>query len=258
MRIFRYDKTFEGILTCVFDAYVRKAFPDRLLAEEEPLPLFYDELFHSLSDPEKARRVWRGLQKKLSPTAMHQLAVCWLADTYPHVDELLFRYMCKALDAPQGVELDFGDADVLALFKVYKQVAGERLRLMQFARFQKTADGIYFAPFEPLYDVLPLAVAHFADRFANQKWIVYDLKRGYGFYYDLHRTRQVSFEEMTQQIQGGSLRDELLSDDEKLFRQLWQNYFRATCIRERLNPRKQRQHIPVRYWKYLTEKSSGK
>ena len=35
MRIFQYDKTFEGILTCVFDAYVRKAFPDRLLAEEE-------------------------------------------------------------------------------------------------------------------------------------------------------------------------------------------------------------------------------
>lgn len=258
MRIFQYDKTFEGILTCVFDAYVRKAFPDCLLAEEEPLPLFYDDLFHSVSDPEKARRVWRGLQRKLSPSAMHELAVCWLADTCPHVDELLFRYMRKALDAPRGVELDFGDADVLELSKLYKQVTGERMRLVQFARFQKTADGTYFAPFEPLYDVLPLAVEHFADRFADQKWLVYDMKRGYGFYYDLQRTRKVSFEQLPEQMEGGFLADELLSEDEKMFQQLWQSYFQATCIRERLNPRKHRQDMPVRYWKYLTEKRSGR
>ena len=38
MIAFIYDKTFEGLLTAVFDAYVRKSFPDVLLAEGEPLP----------------------------------------------------------------------------------------------------------------------------------------------------------------------------------------------------------------------------
>ena len=40
MRYFRYDKTFEGLLTAVFDAYARRQFPEGLLSEEEAAPLF--------------------------------------------------------------------------------------------------------------------------------------------------------------------------------------------------------------------------
>ena len=29
MIVFRYDRTFEGLLTVVFDAYSRKSFPER-------------------------------------------------------------------------------------------------------------------------------------------------------------------------------------------------------------------------------------
>ena len=35
MTVFVYDKTFEGLLTAVFDAYSRRSFPDLLLAEAE-------------------------------------------------------------------------------------------------------------------------------------------------------------------------------------------------------------------------------
>ena len=48
MTVFRYDKSWEGLLTAVFDAYARRQFPERLLADGEPLPLFCDEtLFKS-------------------------------------------------------------------------------------------------------------------------------------------------------------------------------------------------------------------
>ena len=66
MILFIYDHTFEGLLTCIFDAYFRKTFPDLLLMEGEPLPLFYNEAIHIATDEEKAGRVWRGLQKKIS------------------------------------------------------------------------------------------------------------------------------------------------------------------------------------------------
>ena len=52
----------------------------------------------------------------------------------------------------------------------------------------------------------------------------------------------------------GMLDESLMDKDEKLFQQLWKTYFKAICIKERLNPRKHRQDMPVRYWKYLTEK----
>ena len=76
MNIFLYDKTFEGLLTSVFEAYSRRTFPDALLLEGEPLPLFYDEIFTVITDEEKSGRVWRGLQKKLSSAALACLAQC--------------------------------------------------------------------------------------------------------------------------------------------------------------------------------------
>lgn len=43
------------------------------------------------------------------------------------------------------------------------------------------------------------------------------------------------------------------SRDELDWQKLWNVYFKSIEIRERSNPRLQRQHLPVRYWKYLTE-----
>ena len=37
--VYIYDKTFDGLLTAVFDAYFRKTFPDALLSEGDALPL---------------------------------------------------------------------------------------------------------------------------------------------------------------------------------------------------------------------------
>ena len=70
MNIFVFDNTFEGLLTSVFEAYSRRVFPDALSPEGEPLPLFHDEVFTVITEEEKAKRVWRGLQKKLSSGAL--------------------------------------------------------------------------------------------------------------------------------------------------------------------------------------------
>lgn len=63
MIIFVYDKTFEGLLTAVFDAYSRRTFPDLLVTEGEPFPLFYDEAIRIYTDDRKAEpgmeRAWR-------------------------------------------------------------------------------------------------------------------------------------------------------------------------------------------------------
>ena len=44
------------------------------------------------------------------------------------------------------------------------------------------------------------------------------------------------------------------AEDEQLFQQLWRTYFKTIAIKERINPKLHRQNLPVRFWKYLTEK----
>lgn len=255
MTVFYFDNTFEGLLTTLFDAYARHAFPDLLLTEGEPLPLFYDEVHHVTTDEKKAERVWKGLQKKLSNGALHCLAQCWLAEE-KETPTLLLQYMRQSIDSPISIETNFSNRVVLEFSKMWKRVNTERLRLLQFIRFQKAADGTFFAAIEPEKNALPLVTAHFQDRFNDQRWLIYDIKRQYGYYYDLKEVKVVTFDESERgkHLRDGKLSEELMDKDEKLFQSLWQTYFKAIGIKERLNPRKQKQDMPVRYWKYLTEK----
>lgn len=253
MVLFTYDKTFEGLLTALFEAYYYKIFPDLLWAEQAPLPLFYDRVIPIYTDEEKSRRVWQGLQKKLSRGGLSFLTIAWLSEL-PDVDMLLFRYMRKNIDSPQSLELNFGDPDVLKISQIWKKVNQEKHRVLQFTRFQKTADDIFFAVFEPRYNVLPLTTSHFQNRFSDQKWLLYDVKRKYGYYYDLREVTEVCFSQETTPFQDGKLSEEYLATDEKFFQQLWKQYFKSITIRERLNPKLHRQNMPARFWKYLTEK----
>lgn len=253
MVIFRYDKTFEGLLTVVFEAYDRKKFPDLLLSENETAPLFYEQVIFITTDEQKANRVWKGLERKISRMSLSCLAASWLSEL-PEIDRLLFRYIRKAIDTPQSIEMNFGDADVLQVVQIAKKVSREKHRVVEFVRFQKTQDDTYFAALKPLYNVLSLTVRHFQNRFAQQKWLIYDLKRGYGYYYDLSTVTEIYFEQQEAHLISGILNEELLATDEKLFQDLWKAYFKATTIKERINPKLHRQNMPVRFWKYMTEK----
>jgi len=253
MTIYLYDRTFDGILTAVFDAYSRKTFPDALLGEGEQLPLFCKETHTVITDETKALRVWKALQKKLTSSALSCLTVSYLSEL-PELDLPLFRYICKTVEAPRSIGTNFADEDVLTVTNTYRKVMYERLRMLQFVRFQKASDGTYFALMEPQYNVLPLAIGHFKNRFADQPFLLYDKRRDYGYYYDKSELTHVSFADKLPHFLTGKLNEQLMAEDEKLFQELWRTYFKAICIKERMNPRKQKKDMPVRYWKYLTEK----
>ena len=252
MIIFRYDKTFEGLLTSVFDAYNLKIFPDKLLSSNDIEPLFTQIRHHITTSEEKAKRVWTALLKKLPERAGNMILHVWLSELEGS-DELLFRYVCKTFDHIQSIAYNFGDTDVLEVERLARKVAHEALYIKQFLRFQKAADDIFFAPIRPIYNALPLTVNHFTDRFADQLWVIYDLRRKYGYYYDLHTTREITFTDEDDTLRE-KLDESLMAEDEKLFQELWKGYFKALTIKERINPRLHRQHMPVRFWRYLTEK----
>ena len=256
MNSYIYDKTFEGFLTLVFDAYANKAFPDRILGGADLLPLFSETAFRVVTDNTKAQRVWRGLHRKISKEACGMLSVVFLSEL-PESELLLFRYMQKAFASEKTIEVNFADDDVLKCAKIYRLVSREAERMRMFVRFQKTADGIFFAPIEPRYNVLSLVADFFTDRFGDQKWVVYDVRRNYGLYYDLKKTEEVSFDQLDFDLQTGKLNETQAAADERLFQSLWQTYYQSIAIKERLNPKLHRQMLPKRFWKFLPEKQQS-
>ncbi len=252
MIYFIYDRTFEGLLTCIHDAYFRKEFPQKLISEQETIPLFV-EAYKVISDPEKAERVLASLKKKISKSALEMLFVCSLSEDLD-TELCIFNYIRKTFDLNQSIELNFADTDVLALSKMYKKIQQEETRMRQFVRFQKTADGIFFAFIEPRYNVLPITADFFQDRFADQQWIVYDVKRKYGLYYNLEKVEEVFFDDPDNLLTSGKLQPEQMDLYEQDFQNLWKQYFKSIAIQQRKNPKLQKQFMPKRFWKYLIEK----
>ena len=262
-----FDGTIDGLLTAVFDSFFLHQEPQMLLAAGEQLPLFADEPHVVVTDSGKAARVWKGLEKHLSVEGLRMIAVSWLSEERT-LNQPLFNFICKVFRQKVGdssssatdylsLERNASDADVLAVRNSCRRVLHEQLRMKQFIRFQKAKDGTYLAVVSPDHNVLPLITDHFSDRFNDQPWLIYDAKRHYGFYYDGQKVIRVTFEDESSvpfNLANGKLNAEVLSHDDQLFQDLWRTYFKAICIKERMNPRKQLQDMPRRYWKYMTEK----
>ena len=245
----------DGLLTAVFDAYSLKEQPEQLLKTGDALPLFCEHTYHVTTDDEKSRRVWTGLEKQLPLEAMKLISVSWLSEL-SELSTPLFQYICKVFR--QGdISKNFADSDVLTVTNIARRVLHEQLRMKQFIRFQKAKDGTYLAVVSPDHNVLPIIIDHFQDRFNDQPWLIYDARRHYGFYYDGQAAIRITFENEASvpfNLSNGKLSEEVLSSDDQLLQNLWRTYFKAICIKERMNPRKQLQDMPRRYWKYMTEK----
>ena len=251
MLVFRYDKTFDGLLSAVFDAYSLHMFPESLIGPGEPEPLFTERVHDVVTDEAHASRVWRGLERRLVARARSMFVYAWHGEQAGS-DLLMLRCLRRVFDEGGGVVADQGDPDMKALHRLALQVSHERERMKQFVRLQKAADGTYFAAVTPEHNALPLALDYFIDRFADQRWLIYDRKRDYGYYYDCTSARRITLEDDRGMI-ADKLADEWLAEDERQFQLLWKNYFRALAIPQRTNERLQRRMMPRRYWKHLTE-----
>ncbi len=252
MLAFRFDGTFEGLLSAVFDAYTRKEFPGILLNPGEIPPLTVAATRSVVTSRPKADRVFAGLRERLSRTGTNSVLLAFLSGE-DDAATLLFRYMHKVFDAPRGtsVEADFSDAAILAVDQMAQKVYTEFHHLLGFARFQKTAGGIYFSAMSPKYNVLSLLLPHFRDRFSSHPWIIYDARRGFGYFHEKGVISEMTLDK--ESLEGGTLPSRLLAPDELAFRKMWDGYLAAATIRERMNPQLQARCLPRRYWPFMGE-----
>ncbi|WP_419211682.1 TIGR03915 family putative DNA repair protein [Maribacter sp. X9] len=249
-----YDGSFNGFLTAVFIGFEQK-LPYAEIQRQSHLQrgLFTDNetIFTNL---EKAQRVWNGVRNK-SNTAIKNIYFAYQSEQR-NIETLLYLYVQKLMGSQSNRVSDFSDDCILKINQLAYKVGREKHRMEAFVRFQLTKDEVYFAHIEPDYDVLPLISKHFRNRYADQQWIIYDLKRKYGLYYDLNGVEIISLD--LKDVHTNSLqKSTAFTDAEHEYQNLWQNYFQSTTIKSRINTKLHTQHVPKRYWKYLSEKKEA-
>ena len=256
---FTYDGTFAGVLSAIFEVFRLKADVVDVVAEDRYQEQLFSTPISVDTDENHVKRVMAGLRKRSGNHKIPEfLRHCFLTET-EGVERLILHYVRRQMAVVDtDVSLDAGDEKVRQLLRLYQQMHREIHRMHAFVRFQQTPDGMYVGLISPDFNCLPLIGDHFAARYPAMEWLIYDTRRHYGLHWNKD-TKRAEFITLDAAQDGTlkSLSADMLDATEPDYQELWQTYFRAVDIPERKNLKLHLQHVPKRYWKYLTEKTSG-
>lgn len=243
--IYIYDGTFEGLLTAVFEAFFHHSDPMDIVKasnyQEDLLSLPVD----IITDPKKSDRVAAGISSKLGNTVLENCYYTYLSEL-PGCGKMVYEYVKLGFSVGRNLNRYLTDDRVKKVLDAVRIVQVETHRLQGLLRFSLVASDTYFAAIEPLYNILELLAPHFAKRLSDQKWIIYDAGRKLAALYDLKDWQLHSGMELQHLAEGVG--------PDSAFKDLWRLYYRSISVEGRENPRLQKSFMPVRYWKYLTER----
>lgn len=254
--IFTYDGTFSGLLSAIFETFRLKAEVSDIIAEDRYQQQLFAHAIPVETNETHAKRVLTGLRKRSDNKGITRLLRAAFLTEQPEVERLILHFVKRQMAVHSlDVSQDAGDEKIRRILRLKQQMGREVHRMHAFVRFQLTPDGMYVSLIEPDFNCLPLIGDHFAARYPAMDWLIYDTRRHYG----LHWNRATKIAEFITLDAGqdGKLRSlsaEMLDVAETDYQELWQTYFRAVDIPERKNLKLHLQHVPKRYWKYLTEK----
>lgn len=246
-----YDGTFEGLLTAIFDVYDKKLSPAAITTDSQSL-LFGHHLTIA-SDAAKSERVFNGICRYGGIQTCDMLYHAFLSQA-DRIEMDIYRYLQFLFHYKRSIAGMMGEHFILRVRQMQRRVTHEAHRMLMFVRFEQAKDGTYFAPIAPEYDILRLIISHFKDRFADQPWIIYDTRRGYGAHFDGQEVALITIDEPSFNLENGRLPADIVAEQEVVYQHLWQTFFREIAIKERKNMRLQQNFMPKRFWKYLTEK----
>ena len=238
--IYCYDGSFEGFLSCVFDSYAYREIPAGFRSGEDgALSLFSSRTV--LTDPDHAARVLRKVTA-LSPEAAVLLRRGFLT-CLPERELHLFRLVAKLLREGPGFLRDRSDETLYPVIRAVRHLNGEVHLLKGFVRFSDLG-GVLGGEIEPKNRVLPVLGGHFAARFHNERFFLYD--RTY---------REALFHVPGQSVIRPLADFQMAPPDEAeaRYRLLWKRFYDAIAIKERENPRLRMSNMPKRYWGTMTE-----
>ncbi len=266
-RLVTYDGSFNGFLAAIFDIYTHKLKHPIIQAETVAQEELFGEIQHILTDLTKSERVGKKLKQILGSADFNHFYRAFMSEQ-PQMENHLLEFCRVAFKTGASPLGDYGNQQILKISQASKMTGREKHRMEAFIRFHLIDDDIYFANCEPDCNVLPLIASHFKNRYADQKWVIYDLKRNFGIYYDLKKVEDVTIDFKDPKRSRGITNSAALKgshpacqgttgrfrESENNYRDLWNQYFKSTNIESRKNMKLHLQHVPKRYWKYLSEK----
>lgn len=256
--IYVCEDSLTGIFSGIYEVWKRK-----MTAEEAGLEVgdsferrLFCEYIFCKAEERKALAVIRMIQKNLGADVYEKISYALLSADRRKAD-MVFRAMfeAKKLSRKDRLMEHLGNEAVRAVFGMYRQVANEAHHYKGFVRFRELKNKTLFAKIEPKHAVLPCIAEHFADRFPQENWIIYDKthevflihEKGKRYYFLQQYMCMKGDSGSAQNIAGG------FSEEEMDYEALWKGFVQSISVAERENRALQKQNLPLRFRTNLVE-----
>ena len=244
MLVYVCDGSFEGILTAVYEAYYSRYKPGRIASRAGLQTNLLDEYIFIETSEDKSSRVYDSIIRKISRQALEHVYHVYLSNA-EEPGTIIYDYLKLGFKLGSRVDLHLADDRVLKTHNISRRVGHEAHIMTGFLRFKRLNGDIYYASIGPDNNIIELLALHFAERMADRDWIIHDVGRNTAVIYN--RKEWVVTDNMPDVLPG-------VSEDELNYQELWKEFFNSIGISGRFNPKLQKRLMPVRYWKYITEK----
>lgn len=256
--IYVCEDSLTGIFSGIYEVWKRKMTAEEVgleVGDSFERRLFCEYIFCK-AEERKALAVIRMIQKNLGADVYEKISYALLSADRRKAD-MVFRAMLEAkkLSRKDRLMEHLGNEAVRAVFGMYRQVANEAHHYKGFVRFRELKNKTLFAKIEPKHAVLPCIAEHFADRFPQENWVIYDKthevflihEKGKRYYFLQQYMCMKGDSGSAQKIAGG------FSEEEMDYEALWKEFVQSISVAERENRALQNQNLPLRFRTNLVE-----
>lgn len=249
MTVFLCESGLYGILSGVYRVYESRLCLEncRLELQLEYEPKLFSDYREAPLNVEQAEKVAKTIREKMTEDAL-----IWVHRSSLHRNpdraDWIFRFIQMGLKYGKEVLKMLHHPAVYELFTMNRYVWNEAHLLTGFVRFKKLPDGLFYGTIGPENDSLEIVAGHFADRLSGEKWILYDEKRKKAAFHSPDGRWAILDQMDTAEMDR--LGEQAEAD---IFEDMWNVFFKSIAIEARTNPRCQRNFLPLRYRKYMTE-----
>lgn len=244
MKNYIYDGSFEGFLSSIHIAFYNRENPQDIVAKASGEGNFLIENVYIETDSDKSKKVYQAIEEKISKETLRRVYYCYLSEL-PKSGILILKYLRQGFKIGPDINLNLTNDIVREVENISKRVSRERHRFLGIIRFKEIQEGIFYSSIEPDHNIVSLLAPHFSKRMSKENWIIHDVKRGIGVFYN----------KKDWVVKDLKINDPLiLKEQEEDYQDLWKTYFNAIAIENKINPQLQKSNMPMRYWKHLIEK----
>lgn len=250
-KVILYDGSFDGLLSLVFDLYIRHEIPYKVIPESEYIFNMLDEIEVHQTNEIKAKRVYHGIVQNICYDALYQSYYAFLSGNTNNICENkeieIIKYLLHGFQVGPSIHNMLSVDYVLKVHQLRKNVLGEAHRLKGLVRLQEIGDNLFYSTIHPDNHVLENIGNFLIKRFPTQNLILHDKNREIAF---LYNTKEYTIIDVPKNAFTPTV-----TESEKEFQGLWKIFFQTIAIKERTNKRLQMQYMPKKYWKDLVEMS---